>query len=587
MLRCLPILTALLVALLAAKAEAELTPDFLMGTDPEFRSPALVKNFKRDFKGVWQQALQRPEADYQRLTAETVARAHVHGIPNLIELAPTLEKILTAPASQPAARFAAARALIVLESRNSAPLLLEAGLKHGADLRQLVEPALAQWEFAPAREIWMKRLEAPETFPRDLILALRSLGQLRETTSLPTILKLAMDPLQPAHIRLEAAHAAGEIVDTGLEADANQLAHDRRINPLINRLCAVQFLARHSSEDARRLLTELAGDAEPSLAAAALQRLNAIDPELVVPVAAQAMQNADQHIREAGASAFIQRPSPERIKPLARLLDDDHPTVRKMMGESLYRLAENPQLSDVIRTESMQVLAGNRWQGQLQAILVLGMLNHKPAADRFVELLESPRSDVRIHAAWGLRKLGEPRTIPVIVEKIRFLSTERHVRAIPGVDEEIAHLFEACGTMKVKDAEPLMVPYITKDITRTMDLSRSAAIWALGRLHVGAPDDSLSKPLIARVLDDSPKPYESPLVKQMSVVALARMKATDQGNSLKQSIPLHAPASPLDLATRWAIEELTGEKMPPPVPGRYPDGVWFLEPLEAPPANRP
>ncbi|WP_157605191.1 HEAT repeat domain-containing protein [Schlesneria paludicola] len=579
------ICSLILLFTLVAPVQAELSPDFQMETDPEFHALPFTKDFRRDFKGVWLQALQRPEADYQRMAAETVARAHEHGIPDLNQLVPALEKILTAPQSHSTARYAAARALIVLQSRDSAAILLEAGIQHGSDLRQLTEPALAEWDFTPARAVWTKRIQSPQTFPRDFILALRGLGRTREANVLPLVSKIAMDPLRPAHVRLEAAHAAGEISESGLEADADALAQDRRVNPLINRLCAVQLLTRHSSEQSRQLLFELARDPEPSLAVAALKRLNEIDPDLVLPLAEQAMQNADPLVRQEGANAYLHRPTPERVNRLTRLIDDDHPPLRQRVAESVYRLAEDPQLGEVIRAEAVQVLAGDRWQGQLQAILVLGMLDHKPAADRFVVLMESPRSDVRIHAAWGLRKLAEPRTIPVIVEKIRALTDERQTRSVPGLDEQVAHLFEACGKMQAKDAEPLMLQYVPRDSTRSKDVSRGAAIWALGQLHEGNLDESLADALIDRVQDSGLKPPESPLVKQMAVVALVRMRATKYASDLKSSLGLHSPALPLDLAARWGFHELTGEQLPPAVPRTYPDGVWFLEPLTPSTAN--
>jgi len=132
-----------------------------------------------------------------------------------------------------------------------------------------------------------------------------------------------------------------------------------------------------------------------------------------------------------------------------------------------------------------------------------------------------------------------------------------------------------------------MMQYVPKDLTRTMDLSRGAAIWALGRLHAGAVNSPLADALIARVKDDSVKPFESPRVKQMSVVALVRMNATGYGPALKSSLALHTRASALDLATRWAIRELTGEELPVPVPQRFPDGAWFLEPLDSPMVDQP
>ena len=580
MFRHLFICCVLALCMAAKPAAAELLPDFLMETDPEFHAPPLARDFKRDFKGLWLQALQRPESDYQRLAAESVARAHRHGIPGLVELTPALENILSAPTSHPAARFAAARALIVLDSRNSAEKLFAAGLNHGSDLRQLVEPALAEWDYGPARVVWRERLGVLRTSPRDLSLALRGLGRVRDADAVPTILNIAMDLLRPSQTRLDAAQAAGEIADSGLESLADQLSHDRRMEPLIHRLCAVRLLSRHSSESARRVLVELANDSEPAVAALALNRLNEIDPQLVAPLAQTLMSSADPLVREAGARAFLAAAAPERIKPLAKLLDDQHPAVRKLVAEGLFRLAVQPELNELIRSQAMTVLRGDRWQGQTQAALLLGALGHKPAADRFVELLESQRPDVMIASAWGLRKVAEPHTIPAIADKIRRQTAERKLRTVnPGVDEQVAHLFEACGEMQATEAEPLMMEYVPRDNTRTMDLSRSAAIWALGRLHLGTHDVALADALIDRVMDSGDRPPEGPAIKRMAVVTLVRMDAKEYAPSLKDSLALHQQGSALDVATRWAIRELTGEEMSPPSEIPYPDGEWFLEPL--------
>ena len=62
------------------------------------------------------------------------------------------------------------------------------------------------------------------------------------------------------------------------------------------------------------------------VAAAALVSLNANDPNLVVPIAEQAMRNDDANVRREGVAAFNARPTPERVTAMARLLDDPHPT---------------------------------------------------------------------------------------------------------------------------------------------------------------------------------------------------------------------------------------------------------------------
>ena len=570
--------TVLLFAATSA-ARAEIVPDFVAGTDPAFSDPERIKDFKRDFKGIWRQALLRPEADYQQKAAETVARAYRYGIPGMTDLIPDLETILTNDKSHPSARYSAANALIVLEAKSSAAKLMEASQKHGADLRQLVEPALAKWDYAPVRDVWIKRLDAKQTFPRDLILALRGLSTVDETAAVPAITKIATDILRPAHIRLEAARAAGLIASSGLESDAERSAHEARILPQVNRLCAAYLLAKHTSEPARRLFLEFAVDKDPSLAAFALNRLNELNPELVVPLAINSMKNADPKVREQGAICYLHLAQPDRLLPLAELLADDSPTVRQRVGEGFVRLDQDSKLSTVIRSESMRILSGERWQGQEQAALVLGTLNHQEAAPRLVQLLDSTRPEVMIHTAWALRKVADEETIPAIVDKIGRQTAERRLRPIEGVDEQVAHLFEACGRMKAKPAEPLMLAYVPKD--RRMDISRSSAIWALGQLHEGTPNEKVSDALMGRFLDDDPQTPENPFIKQVSLVSLVKMKEVDRVPAIQKTVEKSTPASAVGLATRWALKELAGIEVSAPVPEALPDGEWFLEPLGA------
>jgi HEAT repeat protein len=579
MSRFTPIYGLLLLVSISAPLPAQWAPDFLMEKDPEFHDLPQLKEFSSDFREIWAQALERSEADYQRMAAATVARAHEYGFPELIQLAPRLEKILAAAESHPAARYAAGHALIVVDSRDSAAELFEAGQRYGSDLRQLVEPALARWDFTPARAIWLARLESPRTFPRDLILALRGLGHVRDNSALSAILELATDPLEPAHIRLEAATAAGEISDSGLEQKADHLARDRRSNPLVNRLCAVRLLVRHTSAEARRVLLDLAADANPSLVAAALERLNAIDPELVVPLAAKAMQNTDAQVRRAGAFAYLHRPSPDRVKPLARLLADDHPTVREEVAEGLYRLAAKPELGEAIRTQTMQILTGDRWQGQVQAMLVLGKLEYKPAADRLVQLLESERADVMIHAAWALRKVAVAETVPPLIDRAKRQTERRRKESPPGLDEQVAHLFEAIGVLKAGDAAPLLAEYIPKTIVMGKR-SRDAALWAIGRLNEGKRNPELEEQLADRLLDFDPMRPERAFVKQMCAIALARMHAVERAPMLRGVLAKVDGPTQLAIALRWTLKKLTGDELPPPKPSVVNPGTWFLEPVQ-------
>ncbi|MGD9857475.1 MAG: HEAT repeat domain-containing protein, partial [Planctomycetaceae bacterium] len=344
-----PLLWLAVSLLMAQLAVAAIEPDFLMDSDPEIPVPQPVRNFNPLMAELWVAALERPETDMQRMAAETISRAHQLGMPDLRKAVPRLEEIVQSASSHPAARFAAARALIMLESRSSSEKLFDASQAFGSDLRQLIEPALADWNFGPAKTMWIDRLGASETRPRDLVLAVRGLGQVRESSALPRLLSIAGDMSREPEIRLEAATAAGRIADTSLEGDADRLARNTRTPLFVNQMCAIRLLARQNGDAARQLLVDLAGHAEPVVAAAALVRLNEIDSALAAPLALSAMISPDQHVRRQGALCYLRLPTDDRIGPLSQLLADADPGIRREVCEGLFRLGTKPEWSAPIR----------------------------------------------------------------------------------------------------------------------------------------------------------------------------------------------------------------------------------------------
>ncbi len=249
----------------------------------------------------------------------------------MIEAKPALVRIVAAKGTHPAARYTAARALIVLDAKDAAPQLFQAAQESDGNLRQQIEPALARWKHAPAYDVWRKRLKNANH--RELMLALRCLGDVRDKSALPQVLAILHDRQRLDAERLAAARAAGQLSETSLEADAQKLAASGE--RVVDRLCAAALLERHESSSSRTLLLALAVDREPSVATAALHRLNAIDFSLVLPLAEQVLQNPDAGVRREGARAYVARPNAERIMTLGKLLDDPHPGLRAMVREDL------------------------------------------------------------------------------------------------------------------------------------------------------------------------------------------------------------------------------------------------------------
>lgn len=556
----------------------EIRATFAMDADPVLQAPDPVKFFPGGYKPLWQQALARPEADLQRLSAETIAQAHAFGFPGMTESRPRLMEILSAEATHPTARFAAARALIVLDSRDAAPALFAAAKRYGADLRQLIEPALGKWKFQPIAEVWRTRLTAADARHRDLMLAIDGAAQLADGTAVPLLLQIVHDQHRSPAARWGAARAVGKIRDSGMEPEAIKLTSGSDV-PLLQRLCAVHLLAHHSSEASRTVLLQLAVDREPSIAAVALKRLLELNPDLVVPLAAGAMQNPDPIVRQRGSEAYIARPNPERVVSLVRLLDDPHPTVRGSVREALYVLIKTPEFDVVLRPAIMAMLAADGWRGQEQAALLLGTLDHEAAAPRLVQLLESPRDEVLTTAAWALQKLAIPETLPAIFDKAQRQTTLRESQSPqPGsLDTQVVYLFETMGMMNYQPAEPLFRKHIPKSFGYGQ-FSRGAAIWALGHLYADRADEALAQQLAERMADVASVPPEMTHVQVMSAVTLGRMRAKAHVPAMR-SLLNPSPTHP-SMAIRWAIMRITGESLPELQPERYSKSAWFLTPLD-------
>jgi HEAT repeat protein len=319
------------------------------------------------------------------------------------------------------------------------------------------------------------------------------------------------------------------------------------------------------------------------VAASALRRLNEINSDLVLPLAEKAIGNDDPHVREQGIDAYFARPSPQRAVFIVQLLDDPHPAVRGKVCGQLFRMAQIPEYNAPIREAAMALLTNASWRGQQQSALLLASLDHKPAASAMLALLESPRGEVMVAAAWGLRKLAVADTLPAMLDKaVRQTEVRKSSQWGIELDLQVAHLLEAMGIQKYAPAEPLLRKYIRKDYSMG-DYSRGAAIWSLGQLFAGKQDRALSTQLVERLIDPiPPRPLEPPeimRVRVMSAVTLGRMGAVEQLPLMRQYLGPKVTPVPSSLAIRWAVKELTGESLPQPEPEQVLQS-WFLEPLD-------
>lgn len=553
----------------------EIRPQLLLNLDPEFPPPEIEISLASGQVRLWILALRRPEVDMQRLAAQNIAQAAREGLSGPEECLADLERLLSTEATHRDARYAVADAIIALDHRDSAPLLHQTARSGDAALRWLIEPALAEWGFVPIRAEWRDRLAAPAVGRRELLLAIRGLAAADDTDSLAALLKIVHDGDRRPDVRLAAAQSAGDIAAAELEADALQLtaSDGSAIAPLM----AVSLLARHRSDEAAGLLEQLARDGNPAVVEQALGILLEIDPDRVLALAEAAILNFDPKVRLRGAETYVQRPNPERVHALARLLDDRHPEVRGRVREAMFQLAVQPELNEAVRTAALSILAADSWRGQEQAALLLGALDHEPAVPRLIELLHVERPEVMVAGAWALRTIAVQKALPQMLEYAQQMTAIRRNGGRPGLDEQLAHLFEAMGQMQYQPAEPLLREYIPK-VPALGYYSRGAAIWALGLLHVGEVDESLAVQLVQRMNDIHPLMPELDIVCRMSAVTLGRMRAEGSVPALQERLRSVSEHDPLAYAIRWSLTEITGIALPLPGPMLQTRSGWFLEP---------
>ncbi|MES2792438.1 MAG: hypothetical protein V4719_22665 [Planctomycetota bacterium] len=597
-----PLLTAAIIAACvacgsAARLEA-IEADTVYPTDPEYSTQPTIPGFAQRSKILWLEALARPEIDLKRQAADTIAIAQQSGMPDLQDTAPRLIAELEAPKAHPAVKLATARALIALDARQSADVLMKHALADSWDVAQLIEPALARWKHAPMQSVWLKRLNDPATRSRPLLMAIQCISSVEMKEAAPRLRELALNRQLGPDVRMAAARVLGQLQSEKLEEDAQKLSAGDPVQQLVDHLVAAALLTRHQGPLAEQVLLRLAVDPEPAVDAIALQRLLELNPQLVVSINGQILTNADANVRLLAAKIFLGQKSVEAIGHLGILLDDPDPAVRTTAQAAMIELAKIETLNSTVRETATKVLALDAPRGLEQAALVIGGIDHEPAADRLLQLLQHEDADVAVTAAWALRRILVPATAQPIFEKVK-ADTEKSMLSLPlttVVDHEAIalmyrqqeHLLEALGLLRHRAAESLLILYfptppericppdIRLDTVWVHEL-RVRAIWALGKIFENDPQPDVVKSLSERLRDP-----DSDEIRASCAISLGRMQAKSVIDQLRSQFQPGDEYDKLKFGCAWGVAKLTGEPiakltLPPIKVGR---GGWFLESLD-------
>jgi HEAT repeat protein len=573
--------------------------------DTKFDVIVRVDKFSPRLKPLWLEALAQPEVDLKRQAADAIVRAHTLGMPDLAETVPLLLAEMENPAAGPIVRLAMARALVALDARQTAAILMKHAATDGFDMARLLEPTLARWNHQPMRAVWLARLADPKTEHGPLLLALRAVGVLKLVEAVPHLRRLAFDARSASDLRREAAQSWAIIQTSGLEETARPMAADTSAKKDFDRLIAATLLSHHRGSTAEALLLKMATDPQPAVATIAARRLLELGPPLLKPIASALIKNRDSGLRMIGAQSLAALKTIEAVAQLGPLLDDPCYPLRVSVQESLVRLAGEAQLAEAVQRATMQVLTSAGPHGREQGVFVIGMIRHQPAAPRLLQLLDDSYSEVSVPAAWALRRLLVPATAPVLEGRLRDV-LKKGAQPVPEpvalafsraevAHRQQVHLIEALGLLKHRPAVPLLkqfLPTPPPPIGRPRDINsptwhdgmRSSAIWALGHIYAGETAPDIVKELSGRLGRGALPTDESEYIRAMAAISLGRMKVQEVVPVLREIQKSEGPVVVLRRACGWALGQITGEPPLTFTPPRHVQEMWhsnwFLEPLK-------
>ncbi len=585
--------TGILLLIPAAQMVAcaeERIPQLISLTDTAPRIPLVepVAVLPDTWQMQWIAALNSPEEDLRRECAEALIQEVRRGNHSLEAFHQPLTDALNHSAIEEV-RLTLASALIALNVSGADSVLAEAARTGGLRAQMLIEPALVQWKSSVLKDDWLERLKAPlDISPLQLVFAANGLAVLEAADAVAPLQQIVLDR---NHIRfdarLAAADALGHLAQDGLVDTARVLLDDTSPEGFSSRLIAVRLLAGHHGPACEEILLQAVRDQHPLVAAAAVEQLTQLAPEKIHPLLPELLHHSEPNVRRFSAQSLMNTPSESAVSIMGNLLSDRHPDVRQWARTQLLLLFQEDDLQHAVIQTVHRILAGDDWRALQQAAQLAGTVHDRESSRRMTELLDHERSEVRVTAAWALREMAVPDTLPGVHQWIRKvlkpvaggLSGQGTGKVSPADDAALGFLFELIGRQTYSEAVPELIICVPK----RFDIGprgRSAAIWALGLLFEDQPEPRLVRELLSRAGDTSRQIREHAIVRATAAVSLGRIGDPESVEPLRAAMKEMTPGNRIYESAKWAVGRITGTPQAPTPPRRAVPPDPFLRPVE-------
>lgn len=504
-----------------------------------------------------------PSASQRMAAAQAIIRAPGNSHFDAPQLRQAIIERLEAGESQPNVRAELVAALCALDDGSAAERLWK---RLGDD--QLVLPILEQacirWRKPLPLEIWRERLRNHQGSHQEIARALEGLGAAGSQEDLALLITAVQDKTQSAPLRLVAARAIGRLSTVDKLPLAKAL---RDSNAEQADLLAVEVLGKKSSAEIKEFMVDIADQGDPVAQRLAYQWLCELEPATAQAKAAAYSEHADAEIRRMSLLEINKTEQSEAIKVLSLALGDVHPALRELARTQL--LSRSSRSADHQRAVEEAIAEGLKhsdWKTLEQCVRMTVELEQKVHVPRLIELLENPRPEVCITAAWALRHLAtEEKSLAAMFEHaqplVKRLQGEGRDGAILEEFElrRLAHLLEAFGKRRYQPAKATLLVFVPKRQSMGL-ITRMAGVWACGKMWEGEENRSLADQLCERIADKATMFPEQESVRYTATLALGYLADPETRQALVANN--ENKPTPIAYATEWALMRIDDKKAP-------------------------
>lgn len=418
----------------------------------------------------------------------------------------------------------------------------------------LVESYLIRWKSTVSLDHWRKILADSQSSQADIERALDGLAQVGQEQDRQLCMQVLRSDQATPITRVAAARTLGILQPNGLTSLADEILRSQVSD---KHMLVASLMAKHQADPAALdLMQALMQQGTATSKRLAANSIAESYPDKAMSVVGDWVKHPDDEIRLAALKLLVSQPSDSNTRLQASLLADSDSVVRNKARVQLLDLAKNG-FRDQVREHLGENLNGQVWQGIEQSIILAVELQDRERCQRFLELLDHPRPEVNMLAGWALMELAnDPGIVQSVVPHAEKLTSQLEQGTVLAKQDiiRLSFLFEVFGRNRYEPVLSMLRKYIPKDNFKMGNLSRSSAIWAIGKIMKDQDDPKLRAQLAERIMDLSTRMPENYLVGYACLLALGEFGYTDSKTVVERYSTDGQDA--LNSAGRWAKAQI-------------------------------